>query len=77
MTLEALRAYEEEVAGSPSDEAMGQIDLSSVMGFGFPPFKGGILYNSKIIGWEILLKWANVYNSKGERYHVPKILNAV
>lgn len=41
---EAVLCLDEGVAGTPGTEAAKQIDLGSVMGFGFPPFKGGILY---------------------------------
>jgi 3-hydroxyacyl-CoA dehydrogenase/enoyl-CoA hydratase/3-hydroxybutyryl-CoA epimerase len=46
MASEAKICYEEGVAGVPSEEAAFQIDLASIMGFGFPPFLGGIMYNS-------------------------------
>jgi len=73
MIFEALRAYEEEVAGKIGLEAIGQIDLASVMGFGFPPFHGGVLFYAKKIGMSKVLSWANKYQSKGERFKIPKI----
>jgi 3-hydroxyacyl-CoA dehydrogenase len=46
---EAVRCLDEGVAGSPGPEAAGQIDLATVMGIGFPAFRGGaIRYTSKI-----------------------------
>lgn len=47
---EAVRCLDEEVAGSPGVEAANQIDLGSVMGFGFPPFRGGLLYYANTLG---------------------------
>jgi 3-hydroxyacyl-CoA dehydrogenase / enoyl-CoA hydratase / 3-hydroxybutyryl-CoA epimerase len=41
---EAVRAHDEGIAGSPGLEAALQIDLGSVLGFGFAPFRGGVLY---------------------------------
>ena len=41
---EAVRCFDEGVAGKPCKEAAQQIDLGSVMGFGFPPFRGGLLH---------------------------------
>jgi 3-hydroxyacyl-CoA dehydrogenase/enoyl-CoA hydratase/3-hydroxybutyryl-CoA epimerase len=41
---EAVRCFDEGVAGTPCKEAAQQIDLGSVMGFGFPPFRGGLLH---------------------------------
>ena len=74
IVLEALRAYEEEVAGKPSDEAMGQIDLASVMGFGFPPFRGGVLFYAKKIGFAKIKDWSKKHATKGARFTAPKIL---
>jgi hypothetical protein len=48
---EAIRAYEEGVAGQPSSQAGSQIDLGSIMGFGFPPYLGGVYYCAKQIGY--------------------------
>lgn len=44
MLNEALVCLSEGVAGKPSPEAVWQIDLGSVMGFGFPPFRGGLMF---------------------------------
>ena len=35
---EAVRAFDEQVAGLPGEEAAGQVDLATVMGMGFAPF---------------------------------------
>lgn len=50
MLNEAIKAFDEGVAGTPSKEAAEQIDLASIMGFGFPPFRGGILYFARKTG---------------------------
>lgn len=47
---EAVRCLDDGVAGAPSKEAAQQIDLGSVMGFGFPPFRGGLLFYAHRIG---------------------------
>lgn len=52
---EAVRCLDEGVAGAPSPEAANQIDLGSVMGFGFPPFRGGVLYYADSVGAKQLL----------------------
>lgn len=50
MVHEALRCFVEGVAGTPSSEAAAQVDLASVMGTGFAPFRGGILHYVRTIG---------------------------
>ena len=41
---EAVRCVDEGVAGLPGPDAALQLDLGSVMGFGFAPFRGGVIY---------------------------------
>lgn len=43
MLNEAVCALDEGVAGAPGADAAKQIDLASVMGTGFAPFRGGII----------------------------------
>lgn len=43
MTSEARRCFEEGVAGAPGAEARAQINLGSIMGIGYPAFRGGVL----------------------------------
>jgi 3-hydroxyacyl-CoA dehydrogenase/enoyl-CoA hydratase/3-hydroxybutyryl-CoA epimerase len=50
MINEAVRCLDEGVAGQPGKEAANQVDLGSVMGFGFPPFRGGILFYADTVG---------------------------
>lgn len=47
---EAVRCLDEGVAGKAGIEAANQIDLGSAMGFGFPSFRGGIIYHAESIG---------------------------
>jgi 3-hydroxyacyl-CoA dehydrogenase/enoyl-CoA hydratase/3-hydroxybutyryl-CoA epimerase len=47
---EAVQSHDEGVAGKPGKEAADQIDLGTVMGIGFPPFRGGILYYADSLG---------------------------
>jgi 3-hydroxyacyl-CoA dehydrogenase/enoyl-CoA hydratase/3-hydroxybutyryl-CoA epimerase len=50
LVAEALRALDEGVAGVPGEEACGQIDLGTVMGIGFPPYRGGVIWYAESIG---------------------------
>jgi 3-hydroxyacyl-CoA dehydrogenase/enoyl-CoA hydratase/3-hydroxybutyryl-CoA epimerase len=45
MLDEAARALEEEVVATPAD-----LDLATVMGMGFPPFRGGLLRHADAVG---------------------------
>jgi 3-hydroxyacyl-CoA dehydrogenase / enoyl-CoA hydratase / 3-hydroxybutyryl-CoA epimerase len=47
---EGVRCLDDGVAGKPSKEAAQQVDLGSVMGFGFPPFRGGLLHYASLVG---------------------------
>jgi 3-hydroxyacyl-CoA dehydrogenase / enoyl-CoA hydratase / 3-hydroxybutyryl-CoA epimerase len=49
MVQEAVRCLDEGVAGQPSANAAGQIDLGTVMGIGFPAFRGGILSYASVL----------------------------
>jgi 3-hydroxyacyl-CoA dehydrogenase/enoyl-CoA hydratase/3-hydroxybutyryl-CoA epimerase len=66
---EAVRCLDEGVAGIPSKEAANQIDLGTVMGMGFPPFRGGLLHYANSLGtkkvYSSLLEFHKQY---GERY---------
>lgn len=50
MVNEAIRCLDEGVAGVPGSEAAGQIDLGTVMGIGFAPFRGGVLHYAESLG---------------------------
>jgi 3-hydroxyacyl-CoA dehydrogenase/enoyl-CoA hydratase/3-hydroxybutyryl-CoA epimerase len=47
---EALLAYESGIAGVPGPDAAKQVDLGCIMGFGFPPFRGGLLHYAGAFG---------------------------
>ncbi len=68
MIAEAFRCYSDGVAGAKGPDALGQIDLASVMGFGFPPFRGGIIHYAKVVGIGNILKQLESLKSKGERF---------
>jgi 3-hydroxyacyl-CoA dehydrogenase/enoyl-CoA hydratase/3-hydroxybutyryl-CoA epimerase len=70
MLGEAFLAYHEGVAGTPGKEASNQIDLASIMGFGFPPFRGGIMYYAKKRGLKEVQTKMNHYEKKGPRFGV-------
>ena len=69
MLNEALVCLSEGVAGKPSPEAVWQIDLGSVMGFGFPPFRGGLLFFLNTKGPRLV---AEESKSLGGRYSFAK-----
>lgn len=47
---EAVLCLDEGVAGAPGRQAAQQIDLGTVMGMGFPPFRGGLIYYLESLG---------------------------
>jgi len=49
---EAVSCFDEKVAGRPGVEAAGQVDLATVMGMGFAPFRGGALKYANSLGAE-------------------------
>jgi 3-hydroxyacyl-CoA dehydrogenase/enoyl-CoA hydratase/3-hydroxybutyryl-CoA epimerase len=69
MVNEACRCLDEGVAGEPGKEAAGQIDLASVMGFGFPPFRGGIIHYGETLGAKALcIRLRGLAKDYGERF---------
>jgi 3-hydroxyacyl-CoA dehydrogenase / enoyl-CoA hydratase / 3-hydroxybutyryl-CoA epimerase len=66
---EAKKCLHEGVAGADRDTAEKQIDLGSVMGIGFPPFRGGVLWHARMAGEQRLRDRLAEFESKfGERY---------
>jgi len=66
---EAMKCLRDGVAGPDTHMAEKQIDLGTVMGIGFPPFRGGVLYYAKQVGLEkIRAKLEQLYNAHGARY---------
>nr|MBP9839077.1 fatty acid oxidation complex subunit alpha FadJ [Pseudomonadota bacterium] len=54
MLNEAVRCLDENVAGLPGPESASQIDLGSVMGTGFAPFRGGIIFYAEKLGAKLI-----------------------
>jgi 3-hydroxyacyl-CoA dehydrogenase/enoyl-CoA hydratase/3-hydroxybutyryl-CoA epimerase len=66
---EAMKCLNEGVAGTDENLAGKQIDLGTVMGIGFPPFRGGVLYHARQTGLEtIRAKLEQLYQAYGSRY---------
>lgn len=66
---EAVRCLDEGVAGAPGAEAADQVDLASVMGMGFPPFRGGIIHYAETLGAKKLYDRLSDLSKKcGERF---------
>lgn len=49
---EAMKCLQQGVAGADTELASKQIDLGTVMGIGFPPFRGGVLHYARSSGLE-------------------------
>ena len=56
---EGIRCLDEGVAGAPGVDAANQINLGTVMGMGFPPFRGGLLTHADSVGAKGLLDGFN------------------
>ncbi len=66
---ESVRCLDEGVAGAPGEDAAGQIDLATVMGMGFPPFRGGLLHYCRSLGFkELERKLSSLFQRRGERF---------
>lgn len=66
---EAMKCLNQGVAGSDPILAEKQIDLGTVMGIGFPPFRGGVLYYAKMRGLEnIHAELGRLHQAHGVRY---------
>jgi len=77
LIAESLRCYAEGVAGAPGADAAGQIDLGSVMGFGFPPFRGGVLRYARSLGAaEVSAKLDSLQQRFGGRFAVSEAVLA-
>ena len=69
MVNESIRCLDEGVAGAAGAEAAFQVDLGSVMGFGFPAFRGGILFYAESFGWARLQSTlSDLAKSAGKRF---------
>lgn len=66
---EAVLCLDQGVAGVPGKEAAFQIDLGTVMGIGFPPFRGGLLHYANGLGTDRIYKTLLDFSERfGERY---------
>ena len=72
MVFEAVRCLDEGVAGFPGPEAASQIDMATVMGIGFPAFRGGIIFYADSLGAEELKNRAQKYEKFGSRFLPPE-----
>lgn len=52
---EGIRCLDEGVAGEPGKDSANQVNLGTVMGMGFPPFRGGLLYYADSLGARSIL----------------------
>lgn len=70
MVNEAVRALDEGVAGSNSAGAAArQIDLGSVFGMGFAPFRGGVMKHAESMGaWDVLKGLRELESKYGSRF---------
>jgi 3-hydroxyacyl-CoA dehydrogenase/enoyl-CoA hydratase/3-hydroxybutyryl-CoA epimerase len=66
---EGMKCLREGVAGDDHALARRQIDLGTVMGIGFPPFRGGVMHYAEGLGLEVVReKLVAFYGDYGERY---------
>jgi 3-hydroxyacyl-CoA dehydrogenase/enoyl-CoA hydratase/3-hydroxybutyryl-CoA epimerase len=66
---EAMKCLNQGVAGNDRELAKKQIDLGTVMGIGFPPFRGGVLYYAEHVGLDtIRVKLVDFEQRYGVRY---------
>ncbi len=69
MLLEATRCLEESIARSPED-----LDMSLILGLGFPPFRGGLLRWADSVGAARVLEMLKPYEKLGKRFEAPESL---
>jgi 3-hydroxyacyl-CoA dehydrogenase/enoyl-CoA hydratase/3-hydroxybutyryl-CoA epimerase len=66
---EAMKCLNQGVAGKDLTLAEKQIDLGTVMGIGFPPFRGGVLYYARKRGMEAIhTELTQLNKTFGQRY---------
>ena len=63
MIFEASRCLEDGIVDTPTE-----VDMSMVMGLGFPPFRGGLLRYADTLGAEGMLKLSEKHSSLGPLY---------
>ena len=65
MVNESVRCLGEGVAGNPGEDAIAQIDLGTIMGIGFPVFRGGIINFLSTAGVNNVVHRLNVLSEGG------------
>ena len=63
MLLEATRVLDEQIVEDARD-----VDLGLILGIGFPPFRGGLLFWADSMGAEVILDRLEGYQALGGRY---------
>ena len=66
MIFEAARCLEEGIVETPTE-----LDMSLVLGLGFPPFRGGLLRHADTLGAGALVDMAGRHDALGPLYHAP------
>ena len=70
MLLEATRVLDEQIVENPRD-----VDLGLILGIGFPPFRGGLLFWADTLGIAEILKKLEGYRQLGSRYEpTPRLM---
>ncbi len=69
MLLEAVRALEDGIAAEPT-----HVDMSLILGVGFPPFRGGILSWCDTEGAGAIIDRADTYVALGKRFEATDAL---
>lgn len=71
MLLEATRVLDEQIVENARD-----VDLGLILGIGFPPFRGGLLFWADTLGAGSLLKKLERYQGLGARYQpTPRLVH--
>ena len=75
LVRECILCLDEAVAGAPGSEAATQIDLASVMGTGFAPFRGGAIFYAESLGApELLARLDELRAEHGVRFEAHERL---
>ena len=69
MLLEATRVLEDGLVRDARD-----IDLGLIFGIGYPPFKGGLMFGSDVLGAERILDMLKPFEDLGPRYQPTEML---